>query len=234
MLINSLGTTYRFLQIVFRGTVTFQNGFVKSLSSAWDYMYDSGAVPVLADKLTLVTAGGGWQAVVQALLLAALNIRWTSVGVDVRWLDVYNDAFTRAASFATVGGSAGDSLPLDNCVTIRKQSGDRGRNYRGSWHFGPVSEADTLKDEITNAAPSGVGVTNWATNLKPALVASITNGASVFKPFILSQSISQLKNPAEFGPLNIKGSGPLVGPLPVNLTLGTMRKRKERPTLVNV
>lgn len=233
-IISSVGTTNNFLQIVFRGTVTFANGFVKSMAAAFDYMYVSGTAPASADKLTLVTAGGGWQGVVQALLLAALNLRWVSVGIDVRWLDNYADAFTRAATFATVGGSAGDSLPLDNAVTIRKQTGDRGRNYRGSWHFGPISEADTIKDEISNAAPSGVGVTNWATNLKPALVASITNGTSVFKPFILSQTLSQLKNPAVFGPTKICGSGPLLGPLPVNLTLGSMRKRKEKPTLTNV
>jgi hypothetical protein len=227
--INSpAGGLYTVLAIRVRGVVVQSNTIPRNLLSTFYYRYISGAVPTVGSKVGLVTnvAGptSGFQAVVFAKLLLALNNRYTNVSIDSRWMDTYEDQWQAQVTAGGVGAVAGDSLPLEDCVTIRKNTGIRGKSYKGSWHFAPASESDTTKDEL-NAG----GIATWVTALRPTLAANISDNLSTFGPVLLSQSSKLGVNLELPYPLNIVGAD-LVGPLPVNLTIGDMKKRKERPS----
>jgi hypothetical protein len=87
-----------------------------------------------------------------AAIVAALNARWTSSSVGLRWV---NDATFQFFDVivATPGAIAGDSLASDQAAYLLFRTGLRGRSNRGSKHLGPMSETDvtTPNDDIWNA-----------------------------------------------------------------------------------
>lgn len=218
------GSQYNFLQIHVNTQFTDNNGSLRSFSNLFDFMWNgTGAAPAVGQKSALVTtAGTGFKAGVAALLLAAWNPAVTLVSYYVRWMDVYTDTFTVITDGSVGTGTAGDCLPARNSVTVRKNTGFRGKTLRGSWHFSGISEADTTKSELT-----GTGVANWATNLKPALLLSISDGTSTFVPVL----ISGVKGGTIIGPppmaQTIAGAA-LVSPLAVNKAIGSMKRRREK------
>lgn len=235
-----VGSVFNFLQLIFTGTVTLTNGTIKRMNNIFYYQWDGiGAAPVQASKNSLVTtAVTGFKAVVIAALLAALNNRWTSIGIFSRWLDNYTDPSTLvpgAGTFVTAGAIAGDSLPLDNHVTYRKLTGLAGRNFHGDWKFAPISESDTTGDELTNPGVNGpppTGVANWKLGggvagnaLGTQLTLSISDGVNTMKPVLISQRLSDLA----YKPVRTVAGAAITG-VALNLATGRMKKRQEKQT----
>lgn len=149
-------------------------------------------------------------------LLAAANVRYTPTAVSVRWL---NDALDLPVIFAAagVGAIASDSMPSDDAVYYLYRTALRGRSYRGSKHFGPLSEVDTTQDLLT-----GAGLARWVT-LKTALVTPNTDAnGNVWVPSVLSRLLSQLRT----NPTNVVNN--FVTEVLLDLNVGTMRKRRSR------
>ena len=93
---------------------------------------------------------------------------------------------------------------------------ERGREFRGSKHFGPISDADQTGDEIT---PGKVAAWQAFAAVLAAPFSSITG---TYQPVVVSRKLSQYQK----DPTTIVGSD--VNGVSVNLTLGTMRRRKEK------
>src|SRR5262249_33292945 len=104
------------------------------------------------------------------------------------------------------------------CVTVRHKTAQRGKNYRGSKHLGPVAESDTLTDEIDPAMQA-----KWnSATIAISQSFTITATGGIWSPCVVSRNLSQLKTDA----YTIIGADVTQGIL--NLTIGTMRHRKEK------
>lgn len=108
------------------------------------------ATAIAPSKASLDTA---FQAAIGVPVIAALNIRWGQLRNTVRWL---NDAQDGPVDFAHVnaGGTVGDSMATHEAVYIQLRTALKGRSFRGSKHFGPLSETDTTigASDVLNAA----------------------------------------------------------------------------------
>lgn len=155
-------------------------------------------------------------------LPAAWNVENTSPTIKARFMDDPTFGFG-ASQNMTAGAVAGDRLPTFNAVTIQLKTGFRGRNYRGSKHFAPLSEGDTTLDNLVGAA-----ITRWQAvrDALAAMTAVTVTGGSTWKLIVLSTSLSDLTaNPCLF-------TGADVTSCVLNETVGTMRHRKEKPAPV--
>jgi len=114
------------------------------------FQFRRTSVSVNPSKANLNTA---FQAGIGAALLAALNLGWTHQRNTIRWL---NDAEDAPTDFVVnqPGLVAGDRMSSIASVYLRMRTALRGRNYRGSKHFGPLSESDTTTagSDVLNAA----------------------------------------------------------------------------------
>lgn len=214
---------YQVLRIVTKWKLTDTDASVRYPSNSFEYAYQSGGTPGYAQKASLIsTAVTGFKALVQAQLLLAMNPLYASFQILAKFLDVVTDPYDIVdSSSAAATGTAGDALPARSCFTMQKKSGIAGRNYRGSWHFPGVSEADTTFDEINGST----GLANWITNLKPKLLSNISDGTFTYFPIILSSSQSVI----EMTPTSINFAA--LTALVANKTLGDMKKRIERPRI---
>jgi hypothetical protein len=126
--------------------------------------------------------------IVQLFGLAANN-RWLQSANSVRAVDDADDLPTDFAH-NVAGAVAGDSMTTIEAAYIRLRSGLRGKHYRGSKHFGPLSESDTTagSEDIFNAG----AITNWQ-NLADGILAGFTDSdGNIWVPVVLSRSLSQL------------------------------------------
>jgi len=125
----------------------------------------------------------------------------------------------------SAGTRTGDRLPLFNAACIQCRSDARGRSYRGSKHFAPVSESDTTDDTLT-----GAGLTNWQTlaaALDPSALFLTGLNGSVWQFVILSPTLSNLTaNPSIFTFSTVIANGGTI----LNAKVGTMKRRKSRGT----
>lgn len=111
-----------------------------------------------------------FQAIIGAPVIALLNARYAQTNTTIRWV---NDPLDQALPFteAGVGAIAGDSMSSLDAVYVLMRTGIKGRSYRGSKHYGPLSEADTTAtSDILNAA----AIARFAT-LIAALAAPFTD-----------------------------------------------------------
>jgi hypothetical protein len=94
-----------------------------------------------------------YQALIAVPIFAALNIRVTQSNNQIRSMNDANDPYT-SFSHAVVGSITGDSMPTDQAAYLLLRTALRGRSYRGSKHFAPMSESDTTvaSDDLFNAA----------------------------------------------------------------------------------
>jgi len=171
-------------EISFKGLITA--GGSGSVNTNFVFHYRRTATVVDPDKTALKNAFVAGPVVPIA---AALNERWAGTLYDIRWL---NDATDPNVSFtsAAVGAITGDSLSTIDSAYLLFRTALRGRKYRGSKHFAPLSESDitTPDEDIWNAAC----LTRLAA-INTALMAALTDSTgNVWKYTILSRSISQL------------------------------------------
>lgn len=170
----------------------------------------TSTVPVIT-KAALNTA---FQASILAPMLAALNIRYKPLNLTIRWID---DALDAPASFSAAGAGAiaTDSTPSDAAIYYLLRTSLRGRNYRGSKHFGPASEVDTTGDVLT-----GAGLTRWQT-VQTALATPFADAnTNSWQLAVVSRNLSQLL----VNPTTVIGND--VTQVLLDLNVGTMRRRR--------
>jgi len=150
-------------------------------------------------------------------LQLALNARWIETHITCRFIDDAQDAPVTVTA-TSPGGVVGDSMPMINTVFLLLRTGLRGKSYRGSKKFGPISETDTTSgtDDILNAA----ALTRWG-NVLTAVLANVTdvNGV-VWTPTVLSRKLSQLK----VNPTTVVANAITQGLL--KKSIGRLRKRE--------
>jgi hypothetical protein len=151
----------------------------------------------------------------------ALNNSCTITQTTVRDLSNPTDAGAALLTLTT-GDQLGDRLPSSQAVVVNLKTGLRGKNFRGSKHYVGCSETMTTKDEL-----NGSGTVAWvAVGTTLATVPMFLDAANnQWLTCVLSTSLSKLTNtPVVVTYADVTSST-------LNLTLGTMRRRKERTRL---
>lgn len=144
----------------------------------------------------------------------ALNVDYSCPEVLVRCIDDADEAYTPYTS-TVVGAVTGDRTPSFNAATLQLRTNLRGRNYRGSKHFSPMSESQ-IGDDVWNA-----GALTVLGNIKSAIQAGFTDSDGNFwQPVVVSQELSQLS----VNPTTVVYAD--VIQIVVNTLVGTMRRRK--------
>jgi hypothetical protein len=121
-----------------------------------------------------------------------------------------------ASTVATeVGAITGDRLQTFAAAYLLLRTGLRGRSYRGSKHFGPMSESD-IGDDVWNA-----GALTRLDTIATAMTTTLTDSTgNQWKLVILSRNLSQL----ETNPTVVTTND--VTQILRRETIGTMRGRK--------
>jgi len=198
-------------QIVIQGQSAAAGSNAKSSYNVFNYRRASG-VPAIT-KAALNTA---FQANVIPAILAAMNARYSPLNLTIRCL---NDALDAPQSFAVAGAGAiaTDSLPSDAAIYFLFRTSLRGRNYRGSKHFGPASEIDTTGDVLT-----GAGLARWQTVQTALALNFVDANANTWIPQVVSTTLSNLVT----NPTNVVTND--VTQVLLDLNVGTMRRRRAR------
>lgn len=149
-------------------------------------------------------------------LLAALNNRYTQTFNLVRWL---NDATDMPMSFTRsgVGAITGDSLPSDAAIYMLIRTALRGQSYRGSKHFGPASESDSVDDVL-----AGAGITNWQAVATAMMAPLVDSDGNTWNLCVVSRVLSQLI----VNPTTVVANE--ATQVLLNKRVGSMKKRKAK------
>lgn len=153
-------------------------------------------------------------------LLAAANVRYKPISVDVRSLSNATDIRTTIIQ-AGAGAIATDSEPSVDAVAMVLRTPFRGKNGRGFKHFGGVSEVDTTDDILT-----GAGLARWQAVQAGVLSVFVDAGGNSWTPFLFSRYMSQWK----VNPTVIRGADVVLVSLIGNI--GTMKRRRSRTVYV--
>jgi hypothetical protein len=199
------------VQIVVQGTVTETGGSGKNIFNVFTYFQN----PNQPGPPTAVAVANQFLAAVWAAFAPLISVAWTPTATMCRYLDITTNPLL-AANAPMGGGKALPRLPSQQAVVTPFRTVLRGKNYRGSKHWGPIDTASVTSDELTAAA-----VTAWTAQL-PNLSNNITVGGQTFSPCVVSRSLSQLAR----DPVTINGAA--IATVLLNKTIGTMRRRKER------
>lgn len=168
--------------------------------------------PTLPDPSAFLTAF--IQNVCQGFI-ALLHADYTTVEFGARWIDQTTNPEIITV-LAIAGGKSGARLPAYVSTTIQLKTLLRGRSWKGSKHFSPLTEADVSKDDLVPAAAAA-----WKT-VAASIVAPMTLSGQTLVPCILSRKNSQLV----VDPVTIQAAG--ISTYLLNSTVGTLRKRKEK------
>jgi hypothetical protein len=201
------------MEIRFHGVIAAGGSNGKNVDNVFHYRRTTiSGVPT---KTALDTV---FQASVAIPLAAMLNARFTQQYNVLRWM---NDATDAPTSFthALVGAIAGDSMTTIDAAYFLLRTGLRGRSYRGSKHFGPMSESDTTAgtDDVFNA-----GALARMATLAAAIAAPLVDALGfTWNPCILSRI-----PPAQYrrNPTNVITND--VAQVAVNKRIGSMRHRR--------
>lgn len=204
-----MGVFTQCFELKMNGIVAPSSGGSKNFCFVFHYRLQSGTPQTPASIITAFDAHPG------ADIAALLSNDWSGTTYDCRYMSPATNQYYSVAS-TQVGGKTGDRLPMDMAVAMLLRSDERGRNYRGGKHFGPIIEADTLKDELTAGA-----LTAWKA-VATLLENNLTVLTSSYKPVVLSQTLSQTR----IDPVVTAGAD--IQNVLVNKNLGTMRRRREK------
>jgi len=166
------------------------------------------------NALSAANVGTAFQTMIGDVVLDGLNADYTQSANVIRFIDDADDlGFTQTQAGA--GQVAGDRLQSFVAAVIRLKASIRSRNYMGSKHYAPLSEADIGDDVL-----SGAAVTRWQA-VRDAILAGFTDSdANIWVPCVVSAMLSQLGS----NPTTVARSD--VVQCILNLTPGTMRRRK--------
>jgi hypothetical protein len=199
------------VQIIIQGTVSETGGSGKNVFNVFTYFQN----PNQPGPPTAVAVANVFLTNVWAAFAPLISIAWVPTATMCRYLDITTNPLL-AAAIPTGGGKALPRLPSQQAVVTPFRTSLRGKNYRGSKHWGPIDTASVTSDELTAAA-----VTAWTAQL-PNLLANLPVGGQTFSPCVVSRSLSQLAR----DPVTINGA--IITQALLNKTIGTMRRRKEK------
>lgn len=203
------------IEIVLRGNIAAGGSNSKPSFSVYHYRRTALTAPVV--KANVATA---FIAAVCVPLMAAMNAAYTAQGILIRVLDDALDPYN-VNTYAGVGAIATDRMPCENAVKMGLVTLVRSRNFMGSKHYAPLSEADTTGDILT-----GTGLANWQA-VQAALLAGFTDSdGNVWVLEVVSKSLSVL----DVNPTNIQSYD--VVNVTLNKTIGVMRRRRVRSVVV--
>lgn len=146
--------------------------------------------PVSSVAINKASVGAAFEGVVVPPLLLCLNHRFSETFLNVRCLNDANDLYLSTPETG-VGAVTGDSMPTFNAAYMLIRTALRGKMYRGSKHYFPLSESDTTSgsDDILNAA----ALARWATFLTAWLGGFTDGGGNVWTPVLLQKTSSQTR-----------------------------------------
>lgn len=207
-----------FVEVVQRGEIAASDGSNLPCLNVYNFRRLSNGLPF--DPANVVDAV---QNAITTPILASTNVRYTLVQWECRALD--DPAAATAIQPSGANGDLGDAeSAYDACSAVYYliRTGHRGRSFFGSKHFGAIDEENIDSDELND---TGIAL---YTTLRTALRGLITSpvvddDGNAWKPFILSRELSSL------GPTDIPAiiTGADWATVELNLTIGTMRGRKE-------
>jgi len=204
-----MSTFQTVFELKMNGVCAASSGGNKTFSFVFHYRLTSVPRPTPAQLITAFDNS------IAPGIVTLLNVDYTGTTYDCRDME---DAFNQYVTVVNgqVGATTGDRLPMDMAVAMLYRSAERGRNFRGGKHFGPITEADTLKDELTAAK-----LTAWQT-VAAALDNDLTDGTWNVRPIVFSPTLSQTRtNPTKLVGAEVTG-------VLVNKNIGTMRRRREK------
>lgn len=200
----------QYVEIVSQGSASSIGGGPKNFFNVYQFVRLSALGSV--SKANIEAA---FQTAIITPLLAVLHDSYSQIANTVRFFDDATDApqsFTETGA----GGVSGDRLPDYNAVVVQLRTGLRGKSFRGSKHFGPIPESGTTGDAIASGS-----VANWTT-LYNAIVAGFSDSdGNNWVPVIKSN-----RPPANYTVNPCIVLAQIVSSARLNLTLGTMRRRK--------
>lgn len=201
------------LELVYDVPVATTDGSEQHVVNIWHLAGN----PSNPGGVDVAAVGNSFAGIAAAQLVNLIHPDYIGGEVSVRMLDDPTALkIVLGASFT--GTAAGDRLPTLAAVVVQLHTNARGRCFRGSKHFAPISEDDTDGDELTAGKH-----TDW-TNQMVALLTNlpaIDGNGNEFDLCVLSRNNSVLVGPSPSFVYT------LVDDLPVNLKIGTMRRRKE-------
>jgi len=196
-------------EIVMRGLIAA--GGSNAVRTNFVFHYRRLAVSVDPSKTALNTI---FQTAVADVVAAALNVDWAASLHDIRWVNDATDAYASIAA-AEVGAITGDRLQTFCSAYHLLRTGLRGRSFRGSKHWGPMSESD-IGDDVFNA-----GALTRLGNIATALAGTLTDSTgNQWKLTLLSKKLSQLAT----NPTTVVTND--VTQIITRESVGTMRGRK--------
>jgi len=201
------------VEITIRGHYVDGAGNNKLIANVFHYTRPNGSTTL--SKSAIDTAFRG---ILNAAFQAFLSTAWIPDYTVVRCVDDPLDPEAQTALTATGSGQTGD--PESECTSacFLLDTAVRGRRYKGRKHVGPISSVDTTNGEL-----SGGGITRGAT-LGAAMIATFSASGDTWTPAVYSRTNQTV-------PVTIASCLAAMTPINgyrLNLTIGTMRRRKER------
>ena len=213
--VSGIPATPIFAEVILQAAVPLANGGTRPFLNVFHFRQISvvPALGVLADLKTSVNGA------LEAALEDALSIQYQNGKFKARWMD--DPTFAYDTPNKDIDGTVtGDRATAFNAVTIQMRSDARGRNFRGSKHFGPIAESQTTLDDLNAGA-----ITKWqaVADAIASMVGTVSGGnATSWTPIILSPTLSDLEaSPCVFTFADLTDCV-------LNNTVGTMRRRRER------
>jgi len=203
-----------FAQLVQRAHTIESNGNLRPSFNVWHFRKRSSAV--LANVHELQQA---FEAQIKADFDACMSVHyqpdpWESKMLDAPLVPPVVTASTLAPS--VVGDRYGSG---NGCGTMRLLTNGAGRNFRGSKHFSPIAESQTTLDQF-NAGAQALWTSFAATVLSSPIMDATGNEWDLI---VLSQELSSWGG---IGPTTFTGAYVLTNP--INLQIGTMRRRRQK------
>jgi len=205
--------SYRVLEVEMETRLDWEDGLQTKLFNIFHYHYASGSGAV--DLQSFID---NFQTLVVSQIAPLLNVRVINVRSRVRPLDDPLVPSVEQSSGLYNGAVTGDPLSTSLAAVVQFLSDARGRSFRGSKHFGGLSESDTDGGDELSTTTIG----NWATALTQLAANMTDSGSYTYNPCVLSGTLSNvLGTPPSF-------TGATVSSVSLNHIIGTMRRRKER------
>ena len=196
-------------EVTLRGNVAAGGSDAKNIANVFHYRRTSTSAPW--SNTNIATA---WLTAFIAKITNCLNEDYTTQSAGSRCV---NDAEDNEITVAdtTPGNVTGERLPNINAATLILKTAKRGPFYRGSKHFSPLSEGDSVDDVLTSGS-----ITLFGT-LKTALLAGFTDSdGNIWKPCVLSRTKSLL----ETNPTVVSSED--ITQILLNKNVGSMRRRR--------
>lgn len=208
-----------FAEVIIRGEATATGGTVKPILNVFHFRRLTNSSP--ADFVQFLA---NFTTLFQEPILNTLNSRYNLIQTECRPMDDPAAATAiQPVNDSAALGNAASAYDLLSAVVYQMKTGFRGRSFKGSKHFSGLDEGQVTGDELTAAAVTAT----WdaLTAAFVSAIAGISDGSgNTFYPIILSPTLSSI------GPTDIPGvfTGADVNGVVLNLTIGTMRRRKEK------